>query len=82
MQQQQPQQGYMPQQQAITQKPGPQQQLKFYKSGLFGFSSAPGRMQRDSYRMQQDGYQLQFAAYLGTNFWWQRTIVATWVKSL
>lgn len=60
--------------------PQEQQQIKFYKSGLFGFSSAPGRMERDSHRMQSNGWRLQFAAYLGMNLFLRRMIVATWVR--
>ena len=52
-------QQYMPQQ--VAPLPQEQQQIKFYKSGLFGLSSAPGRLERDASRMQQDGWRLQFA---------------------
>lgn len=74
------QQGLAPQQMQTPRQPVQQTQqlIKFYKSGIFGFSSAAGRMQRDSDRMQRDGWKLQHAAYLGTNFWLRRIIVAAW----
>src|SRR5437870_4481040 len=72
------QQGYVPQQAPQQQWQAPpqpaqsrpmmqSQQIKFYKSGLFGFSSAAGRFQRDTVPMQNSGWQLQYAAYLGAN---------------
>jgi hypothetical protein len=68
----------MPQQlpEAATQT----QEVKFYKSGLFGFSSAPGKFQRDAASMMRSGWKLQFAAYLGANIFLRRVIVATWVR--
>ena len=83
-QQYQQQQSYQqPQQQWQT--PAPQiaqpQQVKFYKSGLFGFSSAAGRFQRDALHMQKEGWRLQFTAYLGMNAFLRRIIVATWVRA-
>ncbi len=39
-----------------------QQIVKFYKSGLFLFASAAGRMQRDAAQMQSQGWRLQYAA--------------------
>lgn len=72
---QQYQQGLMPQ--------APRQEgqlVKFYKSGIFGFSSAPGRLQRDQGDMARQGYRLIFAAYLGTNLFWRRIIVTIWTR--
>ncbi len=82
MQQMYSQQGLRPQMysQQVSRPQQAQQSIKFYKSGIFGFSSAPGRMQRDVERMQREGWKLQHAAYLGTNFWWRRIVVATWTR--
>lgn len=56
------------------------QEVKFYKSGIFGFSSAAGRFQGDCQRMTSAGWKLQYASFLGMNFWLRRVIVATYVK--
>ncbi|BCL81422.1 hypothetical protein ccbrp13_38870 [Ktedonobacteria bacterium brp13] len=55
-----------------------QQQTKFYKSGLFGFSSAAGRFERDLHKMEKQGWKVGQYAFLGTNFWWQRCIAVTY----
>jgi len=83
------QQGLVPQQYQQPpqswQAPAPltaqNQQVKFYKSGFLGFSSAPGRFQRDATKMLAEGWKLQFAAYLGMNMFLRRIIVATWVRA-
>ena len=56
------------------------QEVRFYKSGIFGFSSAAGRFQGDCQRMTSAGWKLQYASFLGMNFWLRRVIVATYVK--
>lgn len=56
------------------------QEVKFYKSGIFGFSSAAGRFQSDCQRMTSAGWKLHYASFLGMNFWLRRVIVATYVK--
>lgn len=81
--------GYYPQQplpaqgQINAQAPQPQAKqvvttTKFYKSGLFGFSSAAGRFQRDLPKMEHAGWYPTAFAFLGTNFWLQRTIGVTY----
>lgn len=81
---QQPQQAYQNQNQ---QTPPPQlvqstQQVKFYKSGIFGFSSAAGRFQRDQGRMASQGWDVQHCAYLGTNFWLRRIICVVYGQAV
>jgi len=51
-----------------------QQQVKFYKSGFLGFSSAAGRFQRDQQRMAAQGWKVREMAFLGTNFFLQRVV--------
>ena len=72
------QQDLMPQQVPFSQ--ATQQQLKFYKSGFFGFTSAAGNLQRDSARMQREGWKLQYVSYLGINLFLQRTYVVSWIR--
>ncbi len=79
-----PQQQLYPQQQMPQQSqplaPQTQQIIKFYKSGIFLFASAAGRMQRDVEQMQAQGYRLQHVAMLGMNIFLRRIIVAIWVR--
>ena len=56
------------------------QEVKFYKSGILGFSSAAGRFQNDCQQMIAAGWKLQYANFLGLNFWLRRVIVASYVK--
>ena len=71
-----PAQSFQPSQSSFQQT----QEVKFYKSGIFGFSSAVGRFQSDCQHMTEAGWKLQYASYLGLNFWLRRVIVATYVK--
>ena len=75
-------QGLAPQPLQSQQIPSMQQaqEVKFYKSGIFGFSSAAGHFQRDYQRMASSGWKLQYASFLGMNVWLRRVIVATYVK--
>jgi hypothetical protein len=57
---------------------GIRQQVKFYKSGIFGLSSAAGRFERDQPRMAAQGWNVKHCAYLGTNFWLRRVIVVVY----
>lgn len=56
------------------------QEVKFYKSGIFGFSSASGRFQKDCQSMIAAGWKLQYASFLGMNFWLRRIIVASYQR--
>jgi len=82
--QQYPQQGYGPvMQQPMSQPLSPmqsQQELKFYKSAIFGFSSAAGKFERDARRMQSQGWRVASMAFLGTNFFWQRIVGVTYER--
>jgi regulation of enolase protein 1 (concanavalin A-like superfamily) len=64
------QQGYVEQQPMPQQPQQPeqtQQTTKFYKSAIFGFSSASGRFQRDLPKMQKAGWRVTFYAFLVQN---------------
>jgi len=77
--------GYPPQQ---ASQPLPPQQIqgkalqevKFYKSALFLFSTAAGRFQRDCRRMQSQGWQIKEIAFLGVNVFLQRIIVVVYER--
>ena len=56
------------------------QELKFYKSGLFGFSSAPGRFQRDVPKMAQGNWRVGRITHLGRNLLGQQTICVIYEK--
>lgn len=74
-----PQQGFTP----PSGQPQPlreQQEVKFYKSGLFLFGSAPGRFQRDCYKMQSQGWRIAHVAFLGMNAFLQRVIVVVYER--
>jgi len=68
------------------QQPGPQptrqteQEVKFYKSGFFGFSSAAGKFQRDYHRMQSQGWQVRQYRMMGINFFLQRIITVVYER--
>ena len=78
--------GYAPQPSGQLQQPGPrperqtEQEVKFYKSGLFGFSSAAGKFQHDYYRMQSQGWQVRQYRMLGINFFLQRIITVVYER--
>ena len=78
------QQGYQqPPPQLLPMPQGQQrtmQEIKFYKSGLFGFSSAPGRFQRDVPRMAQGQWRVYRVAHLGRNLLGQQTICVIYEK--
>lgn len=83
MPQQTPPPNFTPQQSGQLQQPmlaKPMQELKFYKSGIFGFSSAAGKFQRDSKKMQSQGWRVAEMAFLGTNFFWQRIIAVVYER--
>lgn len=56
------------------------QEVRFYKSSIFGFRSAAGRFQDDCQRMIAAGWKLQHTSFLGLDFWLRRIIVATYTK--
>jgi hypothetical protein len=68
------------------QQPGPQptrqteQEVKFYKSGFFGFSSAAGKFQHDYHRMQSQGWQVRQYRMMGINFFLQRIITVIYER--
>ncbi len=76
------QQGYPQTQQPLpaSQSQKAVQEVKFYKSGFFGFRSAAGKLQRDCNRMISQGWQLQHTSFLGLDFWLRRIIIAVYEK--
>ncbi len=58
----------------------PQQEVKFYKSGLFLIGSAAGRFERDCPRMQSQGWQVKEIAFLGLNVFFQRIIAVVYER--
>jgi hypothetical protein len=55
---------------------GQQQTVKFYKSAIFLFASAAGRLERDLPRMESQGWRLQYAMPLGINIFLRRIVIA------
>ena len=81
--QQTPPPGYAPQlsgQQQQPVQPPKVQEVKFYKSAFFGFSTAAGRFQRDSHRMLGQGWHIKEVAFLGVNVFLQRIICVVYEK--
>ncbi|GCE17006.1 hypothetical protein [Dictyobacter kobayashii] len=76
-------QGYQAQM-PVQNAPQPQQQaqeVKFYKSSIFLFASAAGKLERDYARMAGQGWKLLGTpSFVGVNFWLQRVICAVYVR--
>jgi hypothetical protein len=70
------QQGLAPQMPMPPQQVQGQQMVKFYKSGIFLFASAAGRLERDLPRMESQGWRLQYAMPLGVNIFLRRILIA------
>lgn len=88
MTQQQYQSGY-PQQQVQDpsllvkqqqQQAQPVQDIRFYKSSILLFASAPGKLERDVRKMTAQGWKLKTAQFVGVNFWLQRVIMAIYER--
>lgn len=79
-------QNYVPQPSGQLQQLGPpparhrEQEVKFYKSGFFGFSSAAGKFQRDYHRMQSQGWQVRQYRTMGINFFLHRIITVVYER--
>jgi len=77
---------FAPQPSGQSQQPGPrperqkEQEVKFYKSGFFGFSSAAGKFQRDSKKMLGNGWHVKQFRIIGLNVFLQRIIAAVYER--
>jgi hypothetical protein len=77
-------QGLISQSEPPYQNPVPRlqqiQEVRFYKSGIFGFSSAAGRFERDQRMMATQGWRVKEMAFLGLNFWLRRIVAVVYER--